>query len=239
MSPAEYAILALTLCAAAGLQGSIGFGAGLVAAPVVGIVQPSLLPAFVICLGAVIGLLSVLRERASVDVPGAGWALAGRIPGSLLGTWLVVILPLELLTWAVALSVLGAVAASFIGWKPVAHRRALLAAGALSGIMGTATSIGGAPMALVLQGQEPARVRGTLSAFFLAGSVISLLMLALAGQVRAEVLATLAALCPMVLAGFLLSGWINRAIDARRQRMLALGFSVLGSLVLIAGLLLP
>jgi len=238
VAPAEYAILAVTLFAAAGLQGSIGFGAGLVAAPVVGMLQPTLLPAFVICLGAVIGLLSVVRERTSIDIRGAGWAMAGRIPGSLMGTWLVVMLPLDMLTWAVALSVLAAVAASFIGWKPVAHRRSLLAAGALSGIMGTATAAGGAPMAIVLQGQEPARVRGTLSAFFLAGSVISVLMLAIAGQVRAEVLITLAAMCPAVILGFLLSGWLNRSIDAARQRMLALGFSIVGSVLLIARLLL-
>ncbi|MFJ2619260.1 sulfite exporter TauE/SafE family protein [Glutamicibacter sp. NPDC087344] len=238
MGPAEYVILAVTLFAAAGLQGSIGFGAGLVAAPVVGILEPSLLPAFIICLGALIGLLVTLRERASVDVKGASWALLGRIPGSMIGTWLVVLLPLTALTWAVALSVLAGIAASFIGWRPVPHRRALVTAGALSGIMGTATATGGAPMAIIWQGQEPARVRGTMSAFFLVGSVISVLLLALAGQVSAQMLTTLLWMSPVVVAGFFLSRWINKFMDARRLRYAALGVSILGSLVLIIRLLI-
>ena len=164
MQAAEYLILAVTLFAAAGLQGAIGFGAGLVAAPVVGILAPELLPAFIICLGALIGLMVTIRERASLDLKGAGWALAGRIPGSLLGTWLVVVLPLTALTWAVALSVL-------------------------------------------------------------------------AGEVSGAVLSTLGWMSPVVLAGFLLSRWINKFMDKQRLRWAALGASVLGSLLLVIRLL--
>ena len=237
MQAAEYLILAVTLFAAAGLQGAIGFGAGLVAAPVVGILAPELLPAFIICLGALIGLMVTIRERASLDLKGAGWALAGRIPGSLLGTWLVVVLPLTALTWAVALSVLAGVAASFLGWTPVPTRKALVTAGALSGIMGTATATGGAPMAIVWQGEEPARMRGTMSAFFLVGSILSVAMLAVAGEVSGAVLSTLGWMSPVVLAGFLLSRWINKFMDKQRLRWAALGASVLGSLLLVIRLL--
>ena len=49
----------------------------------------------------------------------------------------------------------------------------LVAAGAVSGVMGTATSIGGAPMALIWQGHQGRRLRGTMSAFFMVGSAIS------------------------------------------------------------------
>ncbi|NKX56809.1 sulfite exporter TauE/SafE family protein [Arthrobacter mobilis] len=238
MSPAELAILAAAVFAAAGLQGSIGFGAGLVAAPVIALVEPSLLPALVVMLAAIVTLLVTIRERAHLDLKGAGWALAGRIPGSILGAWLVVSLPAAALSWAVAGCVLAGVGLAFLGWRPVPRRRSLMVAGALSGIMGTATSVGGAPMAIVWQGQPPARLRGTMSAFFLVGSLVSVLLLAAAGTVTAPVLAALAWLSPAVVAGFGLSRWISRYLDAARLRRLALAASTGGALLLVARLLL-
>ena len=59
-------------------------------------------------------------------------------------------------------------------------------AGATSGVLGTATSIGGPPMALVWQRSTGARLRGTMSGFFLIGSVMSIGVLALTGAVDAE-----------------------------------------------------
>jgi uncharacterized membrane protein YfcA len=238
VSPAEIALLAATVFVAAGLQGSIGFGAGLVAAPVIALVEPSLLPALVVMVGAAITLLVTIRERAHLDLRGAGWALSGRIPGSVLGVWLVVALPAAALSWMVAACVLAGVGLAFLGWRPAPNRRALIVAGTLSGIMGTATSVGGAPMAIVWQGQPPARLRGTMSAFFLVGSVVSVLLLAAAGTVTLHVVQTMAWLSPAVLAGFGLSRWISRFLDAARLRLVALAASAGGALLLVVRLLL-
>jgi uncharacterized protein len=238
VTPPELAILAVTIFIASGLQGSIGFGAGLVAAPVIALVEPSLLPAVVVMLAALVTLLVTIRERSHLDVRGAGWALAGRIPGSVVGAWLVVSAPALAMSWLVAVCVLAGVGLAFLGWRPAPRRRALVIAGAFSGIMGTATSVGGAPMAIVWQGQPPARLRGTMSAFFLVGSLVSVLLLALAGTVTAGVLEAVVWLSPAVLAGFGLSRWISRFLDAARLRLLALSASAGGALLLVARLLL-
>jgi uncharacterized membrane protein YfcA len=230
VTPPELAILAVTIFIASGLQGSIGFGAGLVAAPVIALVEPSLLPAVVVMLAALVTLLVTIRERSHLDVRGAGWALAGRIPGSVVGAWLVVSAPALAMSWLVAVCVLAGVGLAFLGWRPAPRRRALVLAGALSGIMGTATSVG--------QGQPPARLRGTMSAFFLVGSLVSVLLLALAGTVTAGVLEAVVWLSPAVLAGFGLSRWISRFLDAARLRLLALSASAGGALLLVARLLL-
>lgn len=232
------AVLAVTFFVAAALQGSIGFGLGLVAAPVIALVDPSLLPALVVMLATLVTLLVVLRERADLDVRGAAWALSGRIPGSVLGAWMVVALPARALAWLVAGSVLVGVSSAFLGWRPAPRRRNLALAGAFSGVMGTATSIGGAPMAIVWQGQPPARLRGTMSAFFLVGSLVSVALLVAAGTVTPVVLAAVLALSPAVVAGFLLSRWVNRLLDAARLRLVALTASAGGAVVLIVQLLL-
>ncbi|MGM0928199.1 MAG: sulfite exporter TauE/SafE family protein [Actinomycetota bacterium] len=208
MNPDDYLILAVAVCAATALQGSIGFGAGLVAAPVIALVAPELLP-----------------------------ALAGRIPGSLLGAWLAVAMSTAALSWLVAACVLAGVGSAFLGWRPVPNRTNLVAAGGLSGVMGTATAIGGAPMAIVWQGQPPARLRGTMSAFFLVGSVVSVSLLAAAGAVTSGTVAAFLWLAPVVLVGFVLSRWLNRFLDARRLRLVALIASTGGAVLLIIRLI--
>ncbi|AUI50062.1 sulfite exporter TauE/SafE family protein [Arthrobacter crystallopoietes] len=238
MTPAEYALIAVAVFAAAGLQSSIGFGMGMLAAPVIALVDPALLPASIIILALMLTTMVTARERAHLDLKGAGWALVGRIPGSLFGAWLVVVLPGEGLAWLVAAAVLLGVVLAFFGWSPFPGRANLIAAGAASGVMGTSTSIGGAPMALVWQGQQGARLRGTMSAFFMVGSAVSLVALAAAGQVTSEVLILTAWMVPAALAGYVVSRYTNRFLDRRRLRLAALSAAGFGAVLLVGRLLL-
>lgn len=237
MSPVDYVILAVVVLAATAIQGSIGFGAGLVAAPVIALIAPELLPALVVMLACLVTLLVTVRDREALDLRGAAWALAGRIPGSVLGAWLAVAMSTAALSWLVAASVLIGVGSAYLGWRPAPTRTALVAAGSLSGVMGTATAIGGAPMAIVWQGQAPARLRATMSAFFLVGSVVSVLLLAVAGAVTATTLTAFLWLAPVVIGGFALSRWLNRFLDAGRLRLVALAASAGGAVLLILRLL--
>ena len=161
----------------AALQGAVGFGLGMLAAPVISIIAPQLLPGFVILLAVVLTASAALIERTSIDVRGAGWALVGRIPGSVGGTLLVAWLSDDALTIFVVVTVLLGVGISLRGWAPAATPSNVAIAGVVSGAMGTATGIGGPPMALVWQGSEPATYRATMSAYFLIGTLISLVML--------------------------------------------------------------
>ncbi|PXA72247.1 sulfite exporter TauE/SafE family protein [Cryobacterium arcticum] len=229
----EISIIAVTLIAASALQASIGFGMGMLAAPVIGLIDPTLLPGSIIMLAVVVTAMVAVRERAALDVKGAGWALVGRIPGSLAGAWLVAVLPAQGLAWLVALVVLGGVILAFAGWAPVPSRLSLISAGAASGVMGTTTSIGGAPMALIWQRSHGPRLRGTMSAFFLVGSSISLVALVAVGAVTRQTVTLALWMIPAVLLGYLLSRYANRLLDHRRLRLVALGVSTLGAVLLI------
>lgn len=237
MSPTEYVVLAFAVCAATAIQGSIGFGAGLIAAPVIALIAPELLPALVVMLACLVTLLVTVRDRAELDVRGAAWALAGRIPGSVLGAWLAVAMSTVALSWLVAASVLAGIGSAYLGWRPAPTRPALMMAGTISGVMGTATAIGGAPMAIVWQGQPPARLRATMSAFFLVGSLVSVLLLNVAGAVAGTTLVAFLWLSPVVFIGFALSRWANRFMDAERLRTIALAVSAGGAILLIVRLL--
>ena len=238
MSVTAYVVIAVAVVLASCLQASIGFGMGTFAAPVVAIVDPSLIPGMLIMLATLVTLMVTIRERAHVDLRGTGWALAGRVPGTVAGALLVLFLPdrgLALLLAGVVL--LGVVVTSF-GWSPQPHRPNLVVAGAASGLLGTATSIGGPPMALVWQGSSGARLRGTMSGFFLIGSVFSLVMLTVTGSVDMTIVWTFVALLPAPFLGYAMSRYVNRLLDPQRLRWTAISVSAGGAVVLVGQQLL-
>ncbi|WP_285249520.1 sulfite exporter TauE/SafE family protein [Pseudarthrobacter sp. fls2-241-R2A-168] len=238
MTGPEYAVIAGVVFLAACLQASSGFGMGLLAAPVIAIIDPALLPATLILLALLVTVMVTVTERQSLDLRGTGWALAGRIPGSFLGAWLVAASSREGLAWVVVIVVLMGLVLAVRGWAPRPRRRTLMAAGAASGIMGTATSIGGPPMALVWQGHEGPRLRGTMSAFFMVGSAISMAMLWLAGEVTPDMLGLALWMVPAVVAGYVASRYVNRFLTPARLKGLAFGASALGSVLLVLQLVL-
>jgi uncharacterized membrane protein YfcA len=215
------------------MQASIGFGMGMLAAPIVAIVDPGLIPGTLIMLALLVTIFVVVREHQEIDLAGTGWALAGRVPGTIAGALLLAALPERALALTLACVVLGGVALTSTGWIPAPHRRNLMLAGATSGVLGTATSIGGPPMALVWQNTTGARLRGTMSGFFLVGSLMSIAVLAVTGAVGWHTIWTFATLMPAVVIGYGLSRLVNRVLDRRRQRWAAIGISALGAIVLI------
>jgi uncharacterized membrane protein YfcA len=126
----------------------------------------------------------------------------------------------------IGLSVLFAVAVSMtsLRWSPTQGR--MVAAGFLSGFMGTSTSIGGPPMALLWQHQNVALIRANLAAFFVVSCIISLLILAPVGHFGWRHMELSAPLIPATLAGF----WVARQIMHRMSPGLIRG----GSLALCA-----
>ena len=233
MTVLGYCAIAAAVMLASCLQASIGFGIGMLAAPVVALVDPALIPGTLIMVATLVTLIVAVREREDIDLHGTGWALVGRVPGTITGALLLAMLPERALTVLLAGVVLVGVALTSVGWIPAPRRRNVVLAGATSGVLGTATSIGGPPMALVWQRNSGARLRGTMSGFFLVGSVMSIAALALTGAVDGRTVLGFAALVPAAVAGYALSLRINHFLDPKRLRWLAIGASTVGAVVLI------
>ena len=216
------------------VQGTVGFGLGLLAAPVLTIADRSLVPGTLLLVTVPLPLLSLVRERAHVDWRGVGWAMTGRLPATVVGVLLVTSLPATGIAVVVAVVVLGAVALSLSSWHPRPVPGALAVAGAVSGVTGTVTAVGGPPMAIVYQHQEGRRIRATLAAFFLLGTVISTAALALAGHVDGRDARDALVLLPFMVAGFLLSSPLRRPLDRGWTRPAVLTLAALSALVLLA-----
>lgn len=233
MSAWGFAAIAATVVVASALQASIGFGIGMLAAPVVALVDPGLIPGTLIMVATLVTLMVVVQERQEIDLHGTGWALAGRVPGTIAGALLLASLPERGLAIMLAAVVLAGVVMTSFGWIPLPRRRNVVLAGAASGVLGTATAIGGPPMALVWQRNAGARLRGTMGGFFLVGSLMSLAALAATGAITGHTLVAFAVLIPAAVTGYGLSRGLNRLLDPKRLRWLAISASALGAMVLI------
>jgi uncharacterized membrane protein YfcA len=234
VSVTAYAVIALAILLGSCLQASIGFGMGMLAAPVVAIIDPSLIPGTLIMLASLVTLMVTVREREAIDLSGTGWALVGRVPGTIAGALLLTAIPERALALLIAGVVLFGVVLTSLGWVPAPRRRNLMLAGATSGVLGTATSIGGPPMALVWQNSSGPKLRGTMSGFFLVGSVLSIAVLAITGAVHADTFRACALLIPAMLAGYLLSRRVNGLLNPKRQRWTAIAMSATGAAFLIS-----
>ena len=233
-----FAVVAVAVTLAAALQASIGFGMGMLAAPVVAIVDPGLLPGTLIMLAVVVTVMVVLTERQHIDLSGTGWALCGRVPGTVAGALLVSALPDRGLSILLAAVVLVGIVLTTIGWRPAPHRANLVVAGATSGLLGTATSIGGPPMALIWQSKQGPGLRGSMSTFFLVGSGLSVVTLAATGSISGEILLLVVVLAPFPILGFALSLVLNRVLSPVSLRRTAIGVSAFGAVVLMGQQLL-
>ncbi len=173
----------LTVYVGATVQASIGIGLGMIASPVLAFADPDFIPAAIML--AVLPLTFTIAwvDRDHVEKRDVGFALIGRVPGTIVGAMVVAALSDQVLAVMVALSVLVAVVASIAGRIFQPTDRALVVAGLASGFAGTTTGVGGPPMALTYQNSDPATMRATISAFFAIGSVMSITALALAGQI--------------------------------------------------------
>lgn len=232
------AVAAVAVLFGAIVQGTVGLGLGLLGSPVFALLEPTLVPATILLTTSLLPLLTAARELDGVDWRGLGWALPARVVGTVGGTWVVVTQPPSTIAIVVAVVVLGAVALSVTSWEARPTPGALLAAGLVSGVSGTATSVGGPPVALLYQRAEGRVLRATMGVYFLLGNLVSLAMLTVAGQVGVRDLGRAAVLVPFVVVGFLLSGPLRERVDGPRLRRAVLALSAASAVLLLVRTLL-
>lgn len=238
MHPASMLAAGVAVATSAWIQGSVGFGYALVSAPLLALVAPGLVPGPVMLSSLVLSLASGLREHPHIDRRGVSLALVGRVPGVALGAAALARLPQETMDVVFGAVVLAAVALSVSGLRLPLTTRTLLGTGFLSGVMGTMTSIGGPPIALVYQHAEGPELRATLNTYFALGSAMSIAALALAGRFGHRELASGLLMLPATAVGFALSGASRRYLDQGRTRSAVLAVATVSALAVVVKTLL-
>jgi len=214
------------------LNGAFGFGMGMLSAPMLVLVNPIFVPGPVLISGLLVTVFGVIRDRAALDLRGAGWALAGRVPGTMLGAATVAALSGPWLGLAISSSVLIAVVMGTLGYVPKRTSGSLFAAGAVSGLFATLAAVGGPPMVLIWQSAPAIQRRAALALFFLVGTFMSLAALLIVGAIDRRVLLVSLALAPTCIAGFALGAYGPRLRREKAIRTAALALCAMAGLAL-------
>ena len=229
VSPVELALLALVAAAGGAVQGSIGFGQNLVLVPIVALVVPEAVPGALVLLGIPLTVIMAWREWHGVDWHGLGWIVVGRVPGTVVGVVIVILVSGDLLATLAGSAVLAGVTLSLLAGHVPVNRETATSAGATAGVLGTTAAIDGPPLALLYQRHPGPTIRATLACAFLVGAVMSFTGLAVAGEIHSWQLLLALALVPPLLAGLACSTLVSRLIGERSLRPAVL------TLVAIAG----
>lgn len=220
-------ILGLVIFVGSVVQSVAGFGIGVVAGPVVALLAPQLMPESLLVAAAVLPVVTLSAEGRHADLLGLRWALLGRLPGMVLGGWIVASIAATQLSLIVGVCVLLAVALSVLtAERGLGIKRTpatLGMAGAVSGFTGTSVAVGGPPMALVYQDAGGPKIRATLAAYFAVGSVLSLITIFALGGGNVQAVVFGLASAPIVLAShFVASRWRNVAPRPIQMAVLSL-----------------
>lgn len=233
------------LCAVffAGLiRGVSGFGFALILAPILLLI---LTPTSVVVLNLLLGLLGNIlvlsHSFKKVNLKKILPMVMGSSLGIPLGVWIIILIAPSTLK-----ILIGGVTVSFavllaLGFSKAFTREKLACgiAGFLSGVLSSATSLGGPPVVLFMHNQNWQKdlIHTSLAAYFLFACFWSLVALSVAGLVDTRILASAASLAPALLSGIGLGMLVFRRINALYFRRLSIAIVVCsGILGILSGL---
>ena len=206
---------------------------GLLASPILILIDPRFVPGPILLSTTVLTVLLVYRERTAIDFHGIQWAMVGRLVGTVLASAILLVVSADQLVLLIGVFILSAVGMSLSGFRFDPIRPVLVVAGMLSGLLGTVASVGGPPMALVYQHAEGARIRSTMSGFFLLGTILSLGALWYVGRFGVHEIQLTLVMLPSVLTGFVLSKWTAVYVDRGYVRPAVLSVAAGAGLLVI------
>jgi len=215
------------------LQGSIGFGLAVVAAPILLLMDPIFVPGPLLLAATLLVVLIAWRDRRDVILGDVALGTVGRILGTLPAAYAISTLPVSVYEMLFAALILFAVALSISGWHIRPTPRSIILAAILSGFTGTLCSVGGPPMALVYQHEKGPRVRGTMSAIFINGTIISLIGLWRAKRFGLPELIIGLSLMPAIVVGFAISRRVTGYLDRAHLRPMILAVSALSAVAIL------
>ncbi len=99
------------------VQTSIGFGLAIISAPLLYLISTKYVPAPIVMVALFVSLLNAYKYRSNVSVGGLKMALIGRVPGSLAGGVLLVMVSTKMLSLWLGLLVLFSVVVSLLPFR--------------------------------------------------------------------------------------------------------------------------
>ena len=233
MTTLEIVLATITYTIGSTLQGVLGFGANMFAVPILALINPDFIPGPVLMVNPLMAGIFTWRERGEVNRHDLAWMITGRLPGVAVGVVALQLVSGDQLGMLFGVLLLLAVGRKASGIHAGRNHRTLMAAGSLSGFMGTTVGVGGPPIALLYHDVPGSVLRATMSPYFMIGTTISVTALALTGQFDLGDLVVSAWLVPGVLAGVVVSHRLRGLLDGEWVAPAVYAFSSAAAIVLL------
>ena len=228
MTDTALAAAIIITCGAAATQSLTGFGFALVMVPLLSLVWDVKSAVVTSTLVGTATLLPLLFEvRRHVQIPRVAPLLVGSFAGIPAGIWLLGWIDAQALEILVGVVVIASSLLLYLvpglGRTPASTVPSLLV-GALSGVLRASTSMGGPPAVLYLIGstKEVEAFRGTLLAFALPTSLVTIAGLAVVGRVTPDILQTGAITLPALVAGLVVGARVRAVVRQEVFRTIVL-----------------
>jgi uncharacterized membrane protein YfcA len=222
----------VTLLAAA-VQGGVGLGFAILSVPILALIDPVLAPVPQLLVAMPLTARTFWRERGHVDVPGIKWILAGRVPGLLIGIWVLEIATRRTIFILISCLILAMVLTLATGVRLARTKATEFGAGVVAGVSGLVASIGGPPLALIYRDERGPTIRSTLAVLFSVGLVLSLGARIATGNISGDDVRVAVVLLVPTLVGFRVSSLLLHRIADRLIRAAILGVSAFAALALL------
>ncbi|CAB3778288.1 hypothetical protein LMG28688_00560 [Paraburkholderia caffeinitolerans] len=233
MSLTVFFILATTVTIAAFIQGAVGVGFALICAPVIGLIDPGLLPVSLLILMLPLNVYLAWRERPALDSHGTLWITVGRTVGAVGGVLIISRISAHDLNLFIGASTIAAAVATLCAPTFAPGRNALITAGAVTGITETATGIGGPALAMVFQHYRAPALRSTIALCFAIGEAVSLVMLSFTGQISSDRFVSALLLVPPVIVGAFISQHVHQRLNGKVLRISVMAFAIVSGAAIL------
>jgi uncharacterized membrane protein YfcA len=233
MATPEFVAATLAVALGSIVQAASGVGAGFIMAPLLALIDLSLVPGPLIFGSLSLSGIMTYRERGAIDVEHVPIILGGLLPGSVLGAWLLTSIPVGALGVVFGSVILAAIAITVSGFDLPLSKSTAVACGALSGVMGTSSGMGAPPMALLYQRRGGPQVRSTLALLYTASATLMVLVLIAFRRFTPHDAVAGLLLVPGFLIGYLAANRFTPRLDGRGARIAVLGVSGAAAIVLV------
>lgn len=233
----EMVLASLVIFVATSVQVGVGIAFGLVAGPLLALIDLAYVPVPVLFLTLFTAVVAAWGERSGIHWNELRYSVSGRFFGSVVGLLVLSAIPGEkafmlLFGSLIALAVLVSVSGIRIPFT----LPSIGIAGFFSGITASITSVGGPPIAVVYQRQSSTDARPTLQTFFALGAFVTLIVLSVGGQVSFKDFALAVLLVPALALGFVAGPRLRPLFDRNFRRFLLGSAAVAAVLLIFRGL---
>lgn len=233
--------LVLAIAAVAGgaiVQGSVGVGLSLVAAPALVTIDPTFIPGPLLIVGQVIGIRHIIVEGRHIDWRAIRRALWGLPLGLAAGLAVLELVPETVRTILIGALVAGSALTLLAGFRLRQTARTEFAGGLTCSFGAMAAALPGAPLGICFSEMRPPVLRSTSSVYIGIVGGVGIGLLAGRGNFGLHELKLIGYLLPGMFIGLGISRWVRPFLDRTWFRPAVLTVALAGGLALIIGRLI-